>query len=98
MPIKISSNQRQCAVIGEAPCIATYWVRHFWQLLLLRLMTGISLGGILPLTLSLLGDLYPANQRAYVAALVQVSTGFGMAVGQMIAGFVGDPLLLFCTL
>lgn len=85
-------------MIGEAPCIATYWVRHFWQLLLLRLMTGISLGGILPLTLSLLGDLYPADQRSYVAALVQVSTGFGMAVGQMIAALVGDPLPLLCTL
>ena len=75
---------------GEAPCIATYWVRHYWQLLVLRLMTGVSLGGILPLILSLLGDLFPADQRSAVAALVQLSTGFGMAVGQMIAGFVGE--------
>ena len=46
----------RCA--GEAPCIATYWVTRYWQLLLLRLMTGLSLGGILPLVLSLLGDLF----------------------------------------
>lgn len=76
-------------VAGEAPCIATYWVQRYWQLLLLRLLTGISLGGILPLILSLLGDLFAGEHRSGVAALVQVSTGFGMALGQMIAGFVG---------
>ena len=75
---------------GEAPCIATYWVRSYWQLLVLRLLTGISLGGILPLILSLLGDLFSGEHRSAVAALVQVATGLGMAVGQMIAGFVGE--------
>lgn len=34
---------------GEAPCIMTIFVRNYWELLLLRLLTGISLGGIFPL-------------------------------------------------
>lgn len=69
----------------------------YWQLLLLRLLTGISLGGILPLILSLLGDLFPAGQRSAVAAVVQLSTGAGMAVGQMIAGFLGaTPVVGSC--
>jgi len=30
---------------GEGPCILTYFVTKYWQLLVLRLLTGISLGG-----------------------------------------------------
>ena len=30
---------------GEGPCILTFWVTAYWQLLVLRLLTGISLGG-----------------------------------------------------
>ena len=37
----------------------------------------------------MLGDLFSSEHRSAVAALVQVATGFGMAVGQMIAGFIG---------
>jgi hypothetical protein len=43
-----SSNIGLCAA-GEAPCIMTIFVRSYWELLLLRLLTGISLGGIFPL-------------------------------------------------
>lgn len=34
---------------GELPCILTIFVRKYWELLFLRLLTGISLGGIFPL-------------------------------------------------
>ncbi len=68
----------------------TYWVTKYWQLLLLRLLTGISLGGIFPLVFSLLGDLFSVHQRAFVAALVQIAMGFGMSLGQLIAGVIGE--------
>ena len=42
-------------------------------------MTGISIGGALPIVYSVLGDLFPANQRNAIAALV--STGTGASVG-----------------
>jgi predicted MFS family arabinose efflux permease len=79
-------------ILGEGPCILTYFVTKYWQLLVLRLMTGISLGGTLPLVFSLLGDMFDEKKRASVAALVQVATGVGLAVGQGTAGFVGPPL------
>ena len=41
----------------------------------LRVMTGISIGGALPIVYSVLGDLYPANQRNAIAALVSTGTG-----------------------
>lgn len=37
----------------------------------------------------MVGDLYGSKQRAAVLALVQISTGAGIAMGQAIAGFVG---------
>ena len=74
---------------GEGPCLATYWVRRYWQLLLVRILTGISVGGCFPLVFSLVGDLFFTNQRAGVAAGIQLATGAGFAAGQGIAGFAG---------
>lgn len=79
-------------LLGEGPCMLTYFVTEYWQLLTLRLLTGISLGGTLPLVFSLLGDLYDERERAGISALVQVATGVGLAVGQGIAGFVGSAI------
>lgn len=79
-------------ILGEAPCIATIAVTAYWHLFLLRVLTGISLGGSLPLAFSMVGDLYGSKQRAAVLALVQISTGAGIAIGQAIAGFVGPWL------
>jgi hypothetical protein len=39
---------RADALAGEGPCILTYFVTKYWQLLVLRLLTGISLGGAPP--------------------------------------------------
>jgi len=76
-------------IAGKAPSAATYFVTQYWQLLILRLLTGISLGGIFPLIFSLLGDLFSVHQRAFVAALVQVAIFGGMSLGQLIAGLIG---------
>lgn len=38
---------------GEGPCLATFFVKRYWQLLMLRIMTGISVGGTFPLVFSL---------------------------------------------
>lgn len=44
-------------LLGEAPCLATMVVTSYWQFFALRTLTGISVGGCLPLVFSLLGDL-----------------------------------------
>ncbi|KAI3438564.1 hypothetical protein D9Q98_000991 [Chlorella vulgaris] len=79
-------------MLGEGPCILTIFVHHYWELLILRLLTGIALGGALPVVFSLLGDLYDPSRRAGVSSIVQLSTGIGLAMGQGIAGFVGPAL------
>lgn len=76
-------------LIGEAPCLATYWVETYTQLLVLRALTGISVGGVLPLLYSLMGDYFSAEHRSYASALLATAAGVGVAIGQAIAGFVG---------
>lgn len=70
-------------IVGEAPCLATYWVSQLWQFFLLRMLTGIAVGGCFPLVFSLLGDLFPVNQRSAMSALVQIAVGAGIGGGQV---------------
>jgi MFS family permease len=76
-------------LIGEGPCLATYWVKTYWQLFAVRAMTGIAVGGCLPLLFSLCGDLFPPEERNYVASFLTIATGAGIAIGQIMAGTVG---------
>ena len=77
-------------ILGEAPCMATTWVTEYWQLLLLRTLTGVSIGGALPLVYSLLGDLFFAQQVS-VSMLVKCTA----AVGALLCTAGGHALL--CT-
>ena len=76
-------------LIGEGPCLATYWVETYWQLFAVRALTGVAVGGCLPLLFSITGDIFPAEERNYVASFLTIATGAGIAVGQIMAGTVG---------
>jgi MFS family permease len=58
-------------------------VTAFWQFLILRMLTGIAMGGVFPLVFSLLADLFPVSRRAAMSALIQLATGFGIGLGQV---------------
>ena len=75
--------------IGEGPCLGTYFVKTYWELFAVRSLTGIAVGGCLPLLFSICGDLFPSHERAYVATFLTVATGAGIAGGQIMAGTVG---------
>ncbi|GKZ01454.1 hypothetical protein MPSEU_001096000 [Mayamaea pseudoterrestris] len=75
--------------LGEGACGMTFATTKYWQLYVCRAITGFSLGGALPLIYSILGDLYPADQRHLVSSLVGIGAGIGIAVGQGIAGYLG---------
>jgi MFS family permease len=79
-------------LLGEGPCLLTIFVTSYWQLFVLRLLTGISIGGCLPLIFSLLSDMYEHEQRSLVSAVVQVAVGMGIAAGQGVAGYIGPWL------
>uniref|UniRef100_A0A7S2KRC2 Major facilitator superfamily (MFS) profile domain-containing protein n=1 Tax=Leptocylindrus danicus TaxID=163516 RepID=A0A7S2KRC2_9STRA len=76
--------------LGEGACFATYFSRTYNQLLFLRALTGLSVGGAIPVIYSVLGDLYSRHERSRVAAMVTCGAGLGVIIGQAIAGFVGS--------
>ena len=74
------------AIIGQAPSLCTIFVTEYWQFFLIRILTGISVGGCFPLLYSLLGDLFPISQRATVSAYITIATGAGVGIGQVREG------------
>lgn len=76
-------------IFGEASCALTYWVRTFWELFACRVLTGIAVGGSIPLMFSMIGDLYAVNERVLVSTCLTTATGAGIAFGQVTAAYVG---------
>jgi hypothetical protein len=76
-------------LIGEVACFATYFVGNFPALFVTRTLTGISIGGSLPIVYSVLGDLYQAEGRNAISGVVATATGVGIGVGQALGGFLG---------
>lgn len=82
-------------LLGEIPCFLTgvpAFTRTYEQLLTLRILTGIGVGGIFPITFSLIGDLFDRRHRGTINALVTAAWGVGEILGQVLAGFVARPL------
>jgi len=77
-------------LIGSIPCILTGFARSYEQLFWLRAFTGIGIGGAIPITFSLIGDYFSHKNRATAAAWITLVQGMGVAVGQLIAGFIGS--------
>jgi len=76
-------------LLGQGPCLLTIFVTQFWQLFVLRALTGIAVGGALPLVYSITGDLFPKSSRTHASALVGIVSSLGSMTGQGIAGFMG---------
>ncbi len=79
-------------LIGERPCLLSGFAQTYSQLFWFRALTGIGIGGALPLTFSLVGDYFPHRQRAAAAGFLGLAMGVGIALGQMMAGMIGPTL------
>ncbi|MCR4428371.1 MAG: MFS transporter [Caldiserica bacterium] len=79
-------------LVGEIPCFLTGFARNYSELLALRVLTGIGIGGMVPVTFSLLGDLFTEKQRATAQAWYQAVTAVGTLLGMVVAGFLGPAL------
>ena len=77
-------------LIGELGCMGTFWVTEYWQLFVLRALTGISLGGAQPLIMSMIADMYPPEERPRATSYIGLSMGFGVGFGQALAAYVGS--------
>ena len=75
--------------IGEIPCLLSGFAQTYGQLFWFRALTGIGIGGALPLTFSLIGDYFPHHQRATASGFMGLAMGVGIAIGQLMAGMIG---------
>jgi MFS family permease len=80
------------AFMGQAACLASGLVKTYDQLYWARALTGLGIGGSFPLMYSLIGDYYSKEQRASANAVLGLSSGLGIAVGQLLAGLLGPSL------
>lgn len=81
-------------LVGEIPCFLTgfeYFTQTYEQLLILRILTGLGVGGIFPITFSLIGDYFNSRHRPMAAALVGAAWGIGEMAGGIMAGFLAGP-------
>jgi MFS family permease len=76
-------------LIGEGACFATYYITTYAQLYWCRALTGMSVGGALPLIYSVLGDYYEPKDRGWVSGAISMGCGIGISFGQGAAGILG---------
>jgi MFS family permease len=76
-------------LLGETACLLTgvaAFTNDFSSFVLMRLLTGIGVGGIYPITFSLLSDYVSEKHRAKACAGVDIAWGLGMLSGPLLAG------------
>lgn len=74
-------------LLAEIPCLLSGFHAlsgSFGSFLALRVLSGIGIGAIYPITLSLLADLFPANQRARASALIDITWSIGLLLGPLL--------------
>jgi MFS transporter, Spinster family, sphingosine-1-phosphate transporter len=64
--------------------------RNFMQLFLLRSVLGVGEAGYAPAALSMIGDLFPREQRGRILSLWSIGNLIGTALGLIIGGQVAD--------
>lgn len=76
-------------IITALSCIFTCLVHTFTQLAWCRALTGIGIGGSLPVVYSMVGDWFPAKDRAWATGYVCAASGLGVFLGQCLAALTG---------
>src|SRR3954471_5926418 len=58
------------------------------QLIVFRAVQGLGAGGILPITITIAGDLFPAEQRAKIQGIISSVWGLAAIVGPVVGSFI----------
>ncbi|TFG62960.1 MAG: MFS transporter [Spirochaetales bacterium] len=78
-------------LIGEIPCLLTgfpIFTQTVTGFTVLRILTGIGIGGIYPISFSLIADIFKEQHRAAASAWLGVSWAIGMMLGPALAGYL----------
>jgi len=76
-------------LLGEIPCAMTAFAQTYGQLYFWRSLTGLGIGGIIPITYSLLSDYFSPSERGLANTWVNTVSGLGVVLGMLAAGFIG---------
>ena len=88
-------------IIGEIPCLLSGFASSYIEFFIYRALTGIGIGGIIPLTYSLLGDYFSSKERIKIVTFIGFASGMGVAIGQLASGMLGEtygwrlPFIIF---
>jgi MFS family permease len=74
--------------LGEIPCFLTAFVQNYWQLLIMRLFTGIGIGSIIPIGYTIIADMFEEAKRGRGYAYIDTAFGFGTLFGMILAGII----------
>lgn len=79
-----------CLILLGASNIAGAMSTSFDMLLVTRVVSGVGGGGVFPITLSLVGDLFPLRQRQVALSRVLAGAMAGNLLGASLSGVIGD--------
>jgi EmrB/QacA subfamily drug resistance transporter len=74
-------------LVGSALCGQSQTME---QLIAFRLLQGLGAGGVFPITQTILGDLFPLEQRARLAGFFSMIWGVSGLIGPAIGGFLTE--------
>jgi MFS family permease len=78
-------------VIGEVPCLLTglpLFTPTLEAFVAMRILTGIGIGGIYPISFSLISDYFREEHRASASAWLGVAWAIGAMAGQLTAAYL----------
>ncbi|CAM9465111.1 unnamed protein product [Ascophyllum nodosum] len=76
-------------LLGQVGAMATAFTTTYSQLYWTRAITGIAIGGVLPVLFSILGDLVDTGKRTEASGAFGIAVGMGLGLGQVVAGLSG---------
>ncbi|AWB46787.1 MFS transporter [Paenibacillus sp. CAA11] len=62
------------------------------QLIIFRAIQGIGAGGLIPVTFTIIGDIYPIEERGKIQGYISSVWGISSLVGPLLGGYVVDSL------
>ena len=76
-------------LVGSALCGAAH---TFNQLVFFRALQGIGAGGVIPISVTIVGDIYTLEERGRMQGVFSAVWGFASLVGPILGGIVTDTL------
>jgi predicted MFS family arabinose efflux permease len=79
-----------CLTIGVCASLASAFAPTFPLLMATRVISGAACGGVFPVAVAIVGDLFPISQRQVAIGRVVATGMMGNLIGATLAGIVGD--------